>query len=57
MSEHLHPGHSALFVLVRTVTADKVIPEIQKFGGKILKTSLNHEDESKLQAALDQAGG
>ena len=57
LSEHLQPGHSALFVLVRTVTADKVIPEIQKFGGKILKTSLNHEDESKLQAALDQAAG
>ena len=49
----LKPGSSALFVLVRKVTADKVLEEVQGTGGRILKTSLSHEDEAKLQAALN----
>jgi uncharacterized membrane protein len=43
---------SALFVLVRKSTPDKVLEELTGTGGKILKTSLTHEDEAKLQAAL-----
>jgi uncharacterized membrane protein len=46
------PGSSALFVLVRKATPDKVLEELKGTGGKILKTSLTHEDEAKLQAAL-----
>jgi uncharacterized membrane protein len=49
------PGSSALFVLVRKATPDKVLDEIKGSGGKILKTSLSHDDETKLQAALDAA--
>jgi uncharacterized membrane protein len=49
------PGSSALFVLVRKSTPDKVLEEIRGTGGKILKTSLSHEDEAKLQAALSAA--
>lgn len=48
-------GSSALFVLVRKSTPDRVLEEVQGMGGKILKTSLSHEDESKLQAALNAA--
>src|SRR5499426_4735023 len=51
----LTPGSSALFVLVRKATPDKVLEEIRGTGGKILKTSLTHEDEAKLQAALGAA--
>lgn len=51
----LKPGSSALFVLVRKSTADKVLEELQGTGGKILRTSLSHGDEAKLQAALDAA--
>lgn len=51
----LHPGSSALFVLVRKTTADKVLEELKGTGGKIIKTSLSHDDEAKLQAALDAA--
>jgi len=51
----LTPGSSVLFVLVRSATPDKVLEELQGTGGKILKTSLTHENEAKLQAALDQA--
>jgi uncharacterized membrane protein len=32
-----------------------VIEEIKGTGGKILKTSLSHDDEAKLQAALNAA--
>jgi uncharacterized membrane protein len=49
----LKPGTSALFVLVRKATPDKVLEEVQGCGGKVLKTSLTHEEETKLQAALD----
>ena len=49
------PGTSALFVLVRKMTPDKVLEHLQGTRGKVLKTSLSHEDETKLQAALDAA--
>ena len=49
------PGSSSLFVLLRNPTAapDKVLEELKGTGGTILKTSLSHEDEAKLQAALN----
>jgi uncharacterized membrane protein len=53
LSQQLKPGTSALFILVRKATPDKVLPEIKKYGGRVLHTSLNSEDEAKLQAALD----
>lgn len=43
---------SVLFVLVRKATPDKVLEELQGTGGKVIKTSLTHEDEQKLQAVL-----
>ncbi len=49
------PNSSALFVLVRKSTPDKVLEEMKGTGGKVLQTSLSHEDETKLQAALDAA--
>ena len=48
---------SVLFVLVRKATPDKVVEEIQKYGGTVLRSSLSHEDEAKLQAALSQGAG
>jgi len=53
----LDDNSSILFVLVHKVTPDKVINEIKKFGGTVLQTSLTHEDESKLQAALTEGAG
>ncbi len=55
LSETLKPGSSVLFVLVRSVTPDKVMEELQGTGGHVLKTSLTHDDEAKLQAVLDEA--
>ena len=48
-------GSSTLFVLVKKSTPDKVLEELKGTGGKVLKTSLSHEDEAKLQAALSAA--
>jgi uncharacterized membrane protein len=48
-------GSSALFVLVRRSTPERVLEEVAGTGGKILKTSLTHEDETKLQTALNAA--
>lgn len=55
LAEQLQPGTSVLFVLIRKMTADKVLDELSGTGGKVLQTSLSHEDESKLQTALDAA--
>jgi len=52
LAESLQPGHSALFVLVRKATPDKVLEAVRGTGGTILKTSLSHESEAKLREAL-----
>ena len=52
LAQTLKAGTAALCVLVRRATPDKVLDEIKGFGGTVLKTSLSHEDETKLQAAL-----
>ena len=46
------PTSSALFVLVRRSTPDKVLPEIEAFRPRVLKTSLSKEQEDRLRAAL-----
>jgi uncharacterized membrane protein len=51
----LKPGSSVLFVLVKKATPDKVLEELAGTGGKVLKSSLSHDDEAKLQAALSAA--
>jgi uncharacterized membrane protein len=51
----LTPGSSALFVLVRKMTVDKVLEAVTGTGGKVLQTSLSHEDEDRLQAAISAA--
>jgi uncharacterized membrane protein len=55
LAEGMQPNSSILFVLVRKATPDKVVEEIKQFGGTVMQTSLSHEDQEKLQAALDQA--
>ena len=53
LAEKLQPGTSALFVLVTSDISDKVLHELQGTGGIVLQSSLSHEDEARLQAALD----
>jgi uncharacterized membrane protein len=53
LSTNMQPNSSTLFVLIREITPDKVLEEICPFGGKVLRTSLSHEDQDRLQAALN----
>jgi uncharacterized membrane protein len=50
----LIPSSSALFVLTRRPSPDRdrMLEGLKGLGGKILMTSLSHEDEARLQAAL-----
>jgi len=48
----LSPGQAALCILIRKVTADKVIPAMTAFGGTVLRTNLSSEQEEKLREAL-----
>lgn len=52
LAERTSQGSSVLFVLVRQATPDKVMDELARMGGHVLYTSLSHEDERRLQAAL-----
>lgn len=49
----IEPGTSAIFVLIRKSTPDRVLADLSKYEGKVLRTSLSKEDEAKLQAALN----
>jgi uncharacterized membrane protein len=55
LGETLKPGSAALCVLIRQMTPDKVLEEIQKFGGTLIKTNLCNENEAKLREALASA--
>lgn len=50
-------GSSALFVLVRKATPDKVLQGLQEFAGKgkVLKTSLKTDSEEALREVLERA--
>jgi uncharacterized membrane protein len=45
-------GSSALFMLIKRSTPDKVLPEIEPFRPRVLKTSLSREQEERLRSAL-----
>lgn len=55
LSKNLQNGTSALFILVRKATPDKVIAEFDGTNGQILHTSLSFEEENALKAALEKA--
>jgi uncharacterized membrane protein len=55
LAESIHPGESALFVLIREMTGDKVVEQIKHYGGVVLKTSLADAKEQALRHALASA--
>ncbi len=52
VGETIEPGHSALFLLVREATPDKLLDRLSEFNPTVLRTSLSKEDEAKLRAAF-----
>ncbi|GAB1584173.1 MULTISPECIES: DUF1269 domain-containing protein [Phyllobacteriaceae] len=55
LSANLEPGKGALFLLVQDMTADKVLKEIEGYGGTVLRTSLDESKEQVLRDALGRA--
>ncbi len=56
LGDKLPEGGAAVFVLVKDATRDKVVPEIAKYGGQVIQSSLEDEAEASLQEALDNRG-
>jgi uncharacterized membrane protein len=54
LGDSLPPGGAALCILIRKMTADKVLAGLKDFAGKgtVLRTSLTNEQEAKLKEAL-----
>jgi uncharacterized membrane protein len=57
LAASFEPGNSAIFVLVKKVTGDKVLEGMKDFAGKgkVFQTSLSKDDEEALRAALEKA--
>lgn len=51
-AQKIEPGQAVLFVLVKSVTGDKVLEALKGVGGTILQTSLDHTREDALRKAL-----
>jgi uncharacterized membrane protein len=45
---------SALFILVKKATPDKVLERMKHFKGKVIQTFLTADEESELRAALEK---
>jgi uncharacterized membrane protein len=51
----LDAGHAALFLLIRKVTADKVLAEFKGIGGTVMRSSFDETKEAALREALAAA--
>ncbi len=52
VGETIQPGNSAIFLLIRESTPDRLIDELKGYRGTVLKTSLSKDDEARLRAAF-----
>jgi uncharacterized membrane protein len=55
VARELDAGHAALFLLIRKMTADKVMAELQGTGGSIMRSSFDETKEHALREALEDA--
>jgi uncharacterized membrane protein len=53
LGQTLTPNTSALFVLVRKATPDKVLEGLKGFKGKVIQTSLTKDKEDELRKVLE----
>jgi uncharacterized membrane protein len=52
VEQKIQPGTSALFLLVRRVTMDRVLTALQPYHPEVLQTSLSAEQEARLREAF-----
>jgi uncharacterized membrane protein len=57
VAESLQGGEAALFLLIRKMTAERVMEGLQGMGGKIMRTSFDETKEATLREALAGASG
>jgi uncharacterized membrane protein len=55
LAETIPPGSSALFILFKSLTEDKVLAEVERYKPRVLKTSLSNEAEQRLKTVLSKA--
>ena len=55
LGETFKNNTSAIFVLVRKVTPDKVLEGLKGFKGKVIQTSLSKDREEELREVLEKA--
>src|SRR5262245_34910832 len=55
LGQTIPEGSSALFVLFKKVNEEKVLPEIEPYKPRVLRTSLSNEAERRLKAELSKA--
>ncbi|HVY56798.1 MAG TPA: DUF1269 domain-containing protein [Xanthobacteraceae bacterium] len=55
LGETIPEDSSALFILFKSVTEDKVLPEIEPYKPRVLRTSLSTEAENRLKTELSKA--
>jgi uncharacterized membrane protein len=48
----VQPGDSAIFALLRTIDPDLVAAQFKGYGGTILRTTLNPDQQAKVEATL-----
>ncbi|MBL0371225.1 DUF1269 domain-containing protein [Rhizobium sp. KVB221] len=48
----LQPGMGGLFLLIRKMTADKVLADLEGIGGTVVRTSLDGKAEAALREAI-----
>jgi uncharacterized membrane protein len=53
----LQPGHAALIALGSTDARDKLIERVSPYGGDVIQTSLDSEDEERLRSQLGAKAG
>jgi uncharacterized membrane protein len=52
VAQTLQSGNAALFLLIRKMTTDKVLADLQGVGGTVLRSSFDHTKEEALRQAL-----
>ena len=55
LAKNLKPGSSVLFAVVRKGKPESIIEAMRPFEGRILRTSLSHQNETELRQALEKA--
>ena len=51
-AEALQPGTAGLFLLIRKMTTDKVLADLEGVGGQVMRTSFDETKEAALREAL-----